>query len=341
MAEFLSHPYPWHQSQWQDFSLLLAQGKFPHAVMLAGPRDIGKLQLARALAYRLLCEMPLDNLACGQCRACLLNKAETHPDLLFLSPEEGSKSIKVDQVRDLTQFLSKTAQQGGYKLVIVEPVEAMNANASNALLKSLEEPSGQTILLLVCHNPSMVLPTIRSRCQMRLLPLPARQMVLSWLGPMVPPGISAENLLLESNGAPLAALALLQSDQLEKRASRLQDWTRLTMGQRSAIDIAADWQDQEPITLLEWYLNWLLAISKWQVGSVDTPVHNAPDDWRQALTQVSPNLLHRYIEKVLVNKRQLLGGANPNKQLLLEELLMDWTALVRASRQTTLAAGQV
>lgn len=180
MTDFVVHPYPWHQSQWQDFSLLVEQGKLPHAVMFAGPQHIGKLQLARALAYRLLCETPIDGVACGECRACLLNKAETHPDLLFLSPEEGSKSIKVDQVRELTQFLGKTSQQGGYKIVVLDPVEAMNANSANALLKSLEEPSGQTIMLLVCHNPSLVLPTIRSRCQMRLLPLPAKEVVLNW-----------------------------------------------------------------------------------------------------------------------------------------------------------------
>lgn len=320
--------------------MLVKQGKLPHAVMLAGPKNIGKLQLAKAFAYRLLCETPVDEVACGQCRGCLLNKAETHPDLLLLSPEEGSKSIKVDQVRELTQFLGKTAQQGGFKLVIVEPVEAMNANSSNALLKSLEEPSGQTMMLLVCHNPSMVLPTIRSRCQMRMLPLPAKEATLNWLAPLVPASVAAQDLLQEANGAPLAALALLQSDQLDKRSRRLQDWVRLTLGRTSAIEVAADWQEEEGIILLEWYLSWLLAISKWQTGSQETPVDHAPEDWRVALAQVSANLLHRYIEKVLVTKRQLLSGANPNKQLLLEELLMDWSALIRASRQSTLAAGQ-
>lgn len=340
MADFIAHPYPWHQMQWQDFSQLLQQEKLPHAIMLAGPRKIGKLQLARALAFRLLCETPQEGFACGNCRACMLNKAETHPDLLFLSPEEGSKSIKVDQVRELTQFLGKTSQQGGFKLVVIDPVEAMNANSANALLKSLEEPSGQTMMLLVCHNPSLVLPTIRSRCQMRLLPLPSSEVVLNWLQPLVAHH-SAEALLLEAGGAPLAALDLLDGDQLDRRERRLQSWVKLTLGQSSAIELAAEWQDEDPLVLVEWFISWLLSIVKWKAGASHTPVHKAPTEWQNLLATLSNSLLHRYIEKVLLSKRQLLSGANPNKQLLVEEWLLDWAALVRASRQSTLAVGQV
>ena len=335
------HPYPWHLSQWQDLGHLLGQQKLPHAIMLAGPKDIGKGQLARALAYRILCESPMDGLACGDCRGCELNKSGTHPDLAILSPEEGSRVIKVDQVREVTQFLSKTAQQGGYKLVIINPTEAMNGNAANALLKSLEEPSGSTLLILVCHNPSAVLPTIRSRCQIRLLPLPTKQSLIAWLTPLLPArSPKAEDLLMQASGAPLAALALLEGDQIEKREKRLQNWIKLTLGQLSAIDVAGEWQDEEGLLVLEWYLSWLLAISKWKAGASDTPVSSAPEEWTTALEFILPNLLHRYIEKVLLNKRQLLSGANPNKQLLLEELLFDWVALMRLSRNANLVTGQ-
>lgn len=335
------HPYPWHLSQWQDLGHLLEHQKLPHAIMLAGPKDIGKGQLARALAYRILCESPVDGLACGHCRGCELNKAGTHPDLASLSPEEGSRVIKVDQVREVTQFLSKTSQQGGYKLVVIDPTEAMNGNAANALLKSLEEPSANTLLLLVCHNPSAVLPTIRSRCQIRLLPLPAKESLINWLSPLLPASSpKADDLLIQAGGAPLAALALLNGDQIEKRERRLQDWIKLTLGQLSAIEIAADWQDEDGLVVLEWYITWLLAISRWKVGASDTLVSQAPDEWQAALQFIAPNLLHRYIEKVLLNKRQLQSGANPNKQLLLEELLFDWSALMRLSRNANLATGQ-
>lgn len=336
------HPYPWHLPQWQSLGNLLEQQKLPHALMLVGPRDIGKGQLARALAYRVLCESPANGLACGRCRGCELNKAGTHPDLSMLVPEEGSRAIKVDQVREVTQFLSKTAQQGGYKLVIVEPVEAMNTNSANALLKSLEEPSGKTLLILVCHNSGAVLPTIRSRCQIMLLPMPAKESIVEWLSPLLPaqsPGIN--DLLVQAGGAPLAALALLEGDQLLKRERRLQDWIKLSLGQISAIEIAADWQDEEGSLIVEWLLSWLLAISRWQMGARDGLVSKTPEEWRVVIELISPKLLHRYIEKVLLTKRQLLSGANPNKQLLLEELLFDWVALIRLSRNANLATGQL
>jgi len=336
------HPYPWHLSHWQELGQSIDHQKLLHAIMFAGPKDIGKGQLARALAYRILCESPVDGLACGKCRGCELNKAGTHPDLSLLMPEEGSKAIKVDQVREVTQFLTKTSQQGGYKLVIIEPTEAMNGSSANALLKSLEEPSGNTLLILVCHNPSSVLPTIRSRCQIRLLPLPPKEQLINWLSPLLPAqSLRADELLIQAGGAPLAALALLEGDELEKRKKRLDDWIKLSLGQASAIELAAEWQQEDGLAWLEWYLSWLLRISRWQVGTPEALILNQSAELQSVLMTISSNHLHRYIEKVLLSKRQLQSGANPNKQLLIEELLLDWAALMRISRNTNLVTGQV
>src|SRR5690606_26968585 len=152
------------QGDWQQICAQQAANKLPHALMLAGPKGIGKRHLAEALAHLLLCLAPVEGTPCGKCRSCQLNHAQPHPDFLMLAPEEGSKAIKVDQVRGLIESLGKTAQQGGYKVLVLEPAEAMNINSANALLKSLEEPANNTLLILVSHTPSAVLPTIRSRC---------------------------------------------------------------------------------------------------------------------------------------------------------------------------------
>ena len=151
MSDFPSHPYPWQLQEWQQLSQQIAAKKLPHALMFAGAKGIGKRHLAEALAQLLLCLSPIEGTPCGKCRGCMLNKAQNHPDLIVISPEEGAKGIKVDQVRALIEDLGKTAQQGGYKVVVLEPAEAMNANAANALLKSLEEPAASTLLILVCH----------------------------------------------------------------------------------------------------------------------------------------------------------------------------------------------
>lgn len=263
----------------------------------------------------------------------MLNKVQNHPDLLIISPEEGAKSIKVDQIRALIDDLGKTAQQGGYKVVVLEPAEAMNLNAANALLKSLEEPALNTLLVLVCHTPSAVLPTIRSRCQMRLLATPNSEQVIHWLKPlMAGSSVPIEKLMDAAGGAPLTALSYLEGDALECRDTWLLNLVRLSTGQISAIEVAAQWQKDDVIALVEWFLVWLHSVIRWQVGAEQLLINQLPQDLQNRLAKVPRSLLHRYLEKILVSKRQLLGNSNPNKQLLLEEMLMDWGALLRSAK---------
>src|SRR5690606_29876569 len=120
------------------------------------------------------------------------------------------KAIRIDQVRELVEFVVQTAQLGGRKVVLLEPAEAMNINASNALLKSLEEPSGDTVLLLISHQPSRLLPTIKSRCVQQACPLPSTAQSLAWLGSALPDASPEElhELLVLAGGSPLSALRL-------------------------------------------------------------------------------------------------------------------------------------
>lgn len=340
MSDFPRLPYPWQQSEWQQFCGQLEAGTLPHALMLAGPPGIGKRHLAEALAQLTLCQHPIEGTLCHKCRSCQLNQAGTHPDMLWLEPEEGSKAIKVDQVRELIDTLSKTAQQGGHKVLVLEPAEAMNTNAANALLKSLEEPAANTLLILVSHNPGGVLPTIRSRCQMRLLPLPRAEQVKPWLTPLVAGHeLGVEAILTLARGAPLQALALLQGDALEERAQWLTQLIRLSQGQVTAIDLAAQWQTSDIAALLDWLVGVLHSLARWRVGVGDALVAQLPQDVQQQLGAVPLALLHRYLEKLLVVRKQWLGGANPNKQLLLEELLLDWGVLLRAAANRAVAPG--
>lgn len=340
MTDFPIHPYPWQLPEWQQLVQLIANRKLPHAMMFAGPRGIGKRHLANALAQLLLCDAPIEGTACGKCRGCELNKAQTHPDLLWLVPEEAGKAIKVDQVRELTEALGKTAQQGGYKVVLIEPAEAMNGNAANALLKSLEEPAANTLLVLITHSPSAVLATIRSRCQMRKLAMPRREQVIRWLTPLVVGSqTTPEALLAAASGAPLSALGLLQGDVLEQRELRLQLFTRLSLMQVSAIEVAAQWHTGDVAAIVEWLLSLLHGVARWQSGVEDAQLQQSPPELRERLAGLNPALLHRYVEKLMHSKKLLLSGANPNKQLLLEELLLDWGALLRASANRAVASG--
>jgi DNA polymerase III subunit delta' len=331
MSDFPKHPYPWQLPEWQRLTQQITANTLPHALMFLGTKGIGKRHLAEALVQLLLCLTPIEGVPCGKCRGCQLNKAHNHPDLMRLEPEEGSKIIKVDQVRLLIDDLGKTAQQGGYKLVIIDPAEAMNGNSANALLKSLEEPAANTLLILVSHAAGSVLPTIRSRCQLRLLPLPSREQVIQWLKPfLVGSPVPIEKLLDVAGGAPLTALRYLDGDALERRDKWLLSLLSLSSGKISAIEVAAQWHKDDVVAIVEWFLVWLHALMCWQVGADSLLFNQLPQDVRDRFGRIPKSLLHRYLEKILLAKRQLLGVSNPNKQLLLEEMLLDWGALLRA-----------
>jgi DNA polymerase-3 subunit delta' len=149
---------------------------------------------------------------------------------------------------------------------------------------------------------------------------------------MVGSNVPVEKLMEAAGGAPLTALAYLESDALERRDAWLLNLVRLSTGQISAIEVAAQWQKDDVIALVEWFLVWLHSVIRWQVGAEQVLMNQLPQDLRDRLAKVSGALLHRYVEKMLVSKRQLLGNSNPNKQLLLEEMLMDWGALLRSAK---------
>ena len=206
-----------------------------HALLVTGPAGVGQWAFSLALAQAWLCEgKPAQRhhgLACGVCEGCHLVAGRSHPDLRLLVPEalrtqaglnqeEGgdaedgkkrkpSREIKVDQVRAALDFSERTAGRAGLKVVLVHPAEAMNAIAANALLKTLEEPLGTMRFVLACGAPQALLPTIRSRCQSVVLPVPERSQALAWLNAQ---GLKDAGALLDaSGGLPLSALEHAQA----------------------------------------------------------------------------------------------------------------------------------
>ena len=199
---------PWHAQAHQRLQAAVASGRLPHAVLVQGPAGVGKEQFASAIAAAMFCsERGPGLVACGRCAECSLYRNGTHPDMYWVSPPEDRKSIGVDQVRDACEQLSMTAMRRGARVAVFAPAEAMTPSAQNALLKTLEEPSPGTLMVLVAARPSRLLATLRSRCQRLEIACPPPGPTLSWLesasGGAVPPG-----LLEACSGAPLRALAL-------------------------------------------------------------------------------------------------------------------------------------
>jgi DNA polymerase-3 subunit delta' len=152
------------QNEWQYLLSRRDNNNLPHSLLITGQKGAGKTPFALAFAELLLCAEQ-GTKACGQCRSCKLFQAKSHPDFKFIQPEAGGKIIKIEQIRDVIDMLNKKAHQNGYQIIIIKPAHAMNNAASNALLKTLEEPQGQVMLMLLTEQPASLLPTIRSRCQ--------------------------------------------------------------------------------------------------------------------------------------------------------------------------------
>ncbi|CAI8713729.1 DNA polymerase III subunit delta' [Pseudomonas chlororaphis] len=324
----MTEAFPWQDELWQQ---LAGRAQHAHAYLLHGPAGIGKRALAERLMARLLCQHPAGLDACGQCKSCLLLQAGSHPDNYVLEPEEADKAIKVDQVRDLVSFVVQTAQLGGRKVVLIEPVESMNINASNALLKSLEEPSGDTVLLLVSHQPSRLLPTIKSRCVQQACPLPSEAMSLQWLSKALPDCSEEERveLLTLAAGSPLAAVSLQAQGAREQRAQVVDGVKKLLKQQQSPTQLAEGWNAVPLLLLFDWFCDWSSLILRYQLTQDEEGLGLA--DMRkvvQYLAQKSSQAKVLEIQDwILAQRQKVLNKANLNRVLLLEALLVQWAAL--------------
>ncbi len=316
---------PWHEDNWRLLMDCLDAGRLAHALMLTGPQGLGKGRFARRLSQALLChKCGAGGEACGQCQGCRLFQAGNHPDFLTLEPLDNKKVIGVDQVREMTDFLSLKSQYGHYRCIRIMPAERMNENAANSLLKTLEEPPAGTVLMLVTDRPARVTATLRSRCQKITFGLPRRASALDWLAPRLPGRgrEEAETLLALANGAPLAALALAGGEILDHRRPMLEDVALLFSRQGDPIAIAEKWLKLDAKASLYWLYSWLVDMSRLKMAGPAS--HLANPDFREDLLRISELIdtadLLLNISRIEKGILQLEGQVNP--QLLLEDLLI-------------------
>jgi DNA polymerase-3 subunit delta' len=206
-------------------------GKLPHALLFAGPRGIGKATLAYHLSYHLLANndpgSAPERFQEPDSGTSLFRQIANgaHPSVLHLTrpPNDQGTGYKtvvtVAEVRKVSRFLSHTAHDGGYRIVLVDPADDMNTSAANALLKNLEEPPARTVFILISHSPGRLLPTIRSRCQVvRLNPLTGGELltVLEGFDTALPASESErDDLVRNASGSPRSAVLLTQYGGLE------------------------------------------------------------------------------------------------------------------------------
>jgi DNA polymerase-3 subunit delta' len=323
MAEPASFPpYPWQQEIWQRLQTARAAERLPHALLLVGNRGMGKHALVEALAHSLLCESrSADGTPCGACRSCHLFLSGNHPDFSVIAPEEEGKAIRIDSIREFTASEGLTSHSGGYKVVLIEPAEAMNRAAANSLLKTLEEPMTSTLIILNSSRPADLPATIRSRCQQMLFKAPPEELAHDWL--RVRTEIKdCETMLQLASGAPLLALQYADQDILEQRRQMLDEFAAVIEEKMDPVDIAGRWEKLDLSRSLQWISSWIVDMLK--LGSGADPQHLINRDQHKKLHGISVGLelksLYRFLDLLYEVNRNI--DSTLNKRLLLEELLL-------------------
>ena len=308
-------PLPWHSEQWQSLNDLIDDQRLPHAIIVNALEGVGAEHLAQALAYRMLCSQVDNGMPCGQCSGCLTLKAGSHPDFYHLAPEEKSKVIKVDQIRSLCESVAKTSQQGGWKVAIISPAEAMHTAAANALLKSLEEPESNTLILLVSSRLSAIPMTIRSRCQIESLAIPDASIAEQWLSQqVVDKQVNFSELLSMANGQPLLALDYLTGNGFESRQHVESLLDAMRNSTETPFAAAQACQKYSPEELIAWMLSY---VHRLMVGELQNNPMPA---------------LFVFLDKLIKAREWLLSGSPLNTQLLWEELFIEWTQIFQAKK---------
>ena len=249
---------PWLDAPFAAIRASAAAGRLPQGLLVHEVPGAGGMRLVKRIAQLVLCHAPPAEAPCGQCPGCRRVDSGEHPDLLRIAPKEESKlqQITVDDIRDACEQLVMTSYEWRGSIAVIHPADAMNVNASNSLLKTLEEPRPNLHIILVTNRPSALPATVLSRCQRLRVPAPDRDAVLQWLNQQRP---SADwPAALDALGG--AALDALEADPAALRQLRDETWAALREALKGRLDVvrtADRWSREELPLRLNCIEAWL------------------------------------------------------------------------------------
>jgi DNA polymerase-3 subunit delta' len=328
--------FEWHQGPWRLARSALERGA--HAILLVGAKGLGKRWLALRIAANRLCASPqADGEACGQCASCHWLEAGTHPDFALIEPmadEDSAESsggkrarpISIDQIRELSTrvSLSGHAQEG--KVFVICPAESMNTSAANALLKNLEEPTGRTLYILVSHRPSLLPPTIRSRCFVLTIAMTRKAQALSWLARQ---GVDdAELQLALAGGAPLEAQSIASDTHWSRRSDFLSSFAQ---GMDDPIALAERYRDVPGSTLLGWLTRWTYDLMQMRFGGNVRYHQDLVQRLQPIAAAMDPIAASRLYRRLVRQQRWVNHPLNP--RLFSEQLLVDCCRVFSGSQR--------
>jgi len=296
----------------------VANDRLAHALVFAGPDGVGKRSVALALAAWQQCAAPSPSDACGDCAPCRQIAAGSHPDVQLVAVATGKKEIGVDRMRDLKRFMQLQPLCGKAKVAIIDNAHMLTVAAQNALLKTLEEPPSRSLLILVANNPDALLPTVRSRCQrLHFFALDTDSVV----GILVAHGIdaaAAREVAALAEGSPGRALALSTTLTGAGREHLRQQLA--TLGRARYVDVMQLAGEMgQPEAEVGVKLEMLLSLYR--------------DDAMRALAAsraVAEDSLGAILRRAdaVSDSWNAVRQGNPNRQLLLEALLLRLASIV-------------
>ncbi|MRX06349.1 DNA polymerase III subunit delta' [Pseudoduganella sp. FT25W] len=332
--------YPWQESSWQQLQTL--RQRMPHAILFHGAAGIGKSDFIETFAQGLLCEAVLpDGHACGVCASCGWFSQQNHPDYRRVRPEsmedepvdgeegEGetkkaaktktpSKEIKIEQIRNLADFMNISTHRQGLRVVVLYPAEALNMPASNALLKTLEEPPPGTVFLLASNSLDRLLPTILSRCRKFALPMPSHAEALAWLKEQGVP--DADSWLREQGGAPLAAMAQAESGSREDLETLLQLLAHPSV--EGALKVADKLQKVPLSGPVSWLQRWLYDVFSYKLAGNIRYYPRYQKELAGVADKIHVSRLMAAIKGA--NERRATADHPLSPKLFLEDMLLDY-----------------
>lgn len=304
-------PLDWLKPAREIYRQRLGADRLAHALLLHGPAGTGKALLAREMAAGLLCQRPSEGAACGSCRSCELLGGGAHPDWFWLRPDEGKHQIRIGAVRNTIHSLQFTTTISERKVALIEPAEAMNRNAANALLKSLEEPPGDAVLILLSHDPTRLPVTIRSRCQSIAVPMPAREEAVQWLMAEVEIGAREAGRALDAaSGSPLRGKAMHEQGLVGAHGELLRCLDALREKSTTVPAVAAGLQGIDPALLWLWLSN---------VAAARLRSAASGDPGRAGLARLQEH----------ADRNRRLSDTAVRGDLLLRDWLIEWARMAR------------
>lgn len=320
--------YPWLNQPYRQIIAHHQNGQAHHALLIHSIAGMGDDALVWGVSRWLMCQQPEGLKSCGHCHGCSLMQAHTHPDWYRLEAEKGKSSLGIDAVRDVTEKLYHFAQQGGAKIVWLPDAAQLTEAAANALLKTLEEPPANCWFFLSAREPSRLLPTLRSRCMTWHLSPPEELHSLQWLNKQLPQSeVALRAALRLSNGAPAAALALLQPDRWQARASLCD--ALLNALSNDVLQLLPALNGDDVAERLSWLVSLLVDAMKMQQGASNWLSNgDRPDVVTQLAQHLNTGALNESAQQWMQCREQLLHVASLNRELILTDRLLAWSRLL-------------